>query len=71
MKTMKIKHVNGPAQAIISIWSRYTTKIGDIITVNDQEAETLLSKEFNGNPVFEVIKPETQTQKKEVQKIDE
>lgn len=56
MKTMKIKHVNGPAQAIISLWNRFTAKPGDIIEVNEIEYETLISKTFNNNPVFELVK---------------
>lgn len=56
MKVIKIKHVSGPAQAIISMWHRYTTKIDDVIDVNEIECETLLSKTFNDMPVFELVK---------------
>jgi len=56
MKTTKIKHVNGPALAIVTLWHRFTTKQDDIIEVNEIELETLLTKEFNDIPVFELVK---------------
>jgi hypothetical protein len=56
MKTIKIKHVNGPALAIITLWHRFATKQGDVIEVNEMEWETLATKEFNDIPVFELVK---------------
>jgi hypothetical protein len=56
MKTLKIKHINGPSMAIVSLWNRYTTHTGDVIEVNETEWETLSTKMHNENLVFEIVK---------------